>query len=197
LSAQTLKYKDLHHTARQIDHLIDHHLNASKTSVIPQEELKRIVLKEFPDLYVQDFGWHKIVFGIHSAEQKIVLKVGAKGNIENDHRAYKRVPENMRHKLFARIFWHTKYCLLQEYGFPAHVTQEELTGLRQIVNRYGIFDVKAENVKCVNGELRIIDANVSSIPIPFVLRKVDEVKPKLPKKLTSFFKTITKTLFDK
>ena len=80
-------------------------------------------------------------------DQKIVLKVGPKNSIENDHRAYKRVPESMRHKLFARIFWHTKYCLLQEYGFPAHVTQEELTQLRRVVYRYGIFDVKAENVK--------------------------------------------------
>jgi hypothetical protein len=183
-----LKYKALHHTARQIDHLIDHHLNSSQTSVIRQEELKKIILKEFSDLYVQDFGWHKIVFGIHSAEQKIVLKIGAKGSIENDHRAYKRVPENLRHKLFARIFWHTKYCLLQEYGFPAQVTQEELNRLRQVVYKYGVFDVKAENVKCISGELKIIDANVTSIPIPFVLRKIDEVKPKLPKKLTLFFK---------
>ena len=75
--------------------------------------------------------------------------------------------------------------------------QEELTRLRRIVYRYGIFDIKAENLKRIDGELKIIDANVTSIPIPFVLRKIDEVKPKLPKKLTLFFKTITKTLFEK
>lgn len=132
---------------------------SSRTSIIPQEELKKIILKEVPDLYVTNVGWHKIVFGIHSIDKKIVLKVGSKNSIENDHRAYKHVPENMRHKLFAKIFWHTKYCLLQEYGFPAHVTQEELTRLRRIVNRYGIFDVKAENLKIINGELKIIDAN--------------------------------------
>lgn len=183
--------------ARQIDHLIDHYLHSSGTSVIPQEELKKIILKEFPDLYVKNVGWHKIVFGIRSIDQKIVLKVGPKNSIENDHRAYKRVPENMRHKLFARIFWHTKYCLLQEYGFPAYVTAGELTRVRRIVYRYGIFDVKAENLKRIDGELKIIDANVTSIPIPFVLRKIDEVKPKLPKRLILFMKTITKTLFEK
>ena len=128
-------------------------MHSNGTSVIPQEQLKSIVLKNFPDLYVTNVGWHKIVFGIHSIDQKIVLKVGSKNSIENDHRAYKRVPENMRHKLFARIFWHTKYCLLQEYGFPAQVTQEELTHLRRIVYRYGIFDVKAENLKRIDGEL--------------------------------------------
>jgi hypothetical protein len=192
-----LKYKPLYHSARQIDHLIDRYLHSSGTSVFQQEQLKSLILKNFPDLYLKNVGWHKIVFGIHSIDQKIVFKVGPKESIENDHRAYKRVPENIRHKLFAKIFWHTKYCLLQEYGFPARVTQEELNRLRQIVNRYRIFDVKAENVKCINEKLKIIDANVASIPIPFVLRKIDEVKPKLPKKLTLFFKTITKMLFEK
>jgi len=171
-------------------------MHSNGTSVIPQEELKKLILKNFPDLYVENFGWHKIVFGIRSIDQKIVLKVGTKKSIENDHRAYKRVPESMRHQLFARIFWHTKYCLLQEYGFPAHVTEEELASLRQVVYRYGIFDVKADNLKKIDGQLKIIDANVTSIPIPIVLRKVDEVKPKLPKRLVLFAKKITRLLND-
>lgn len=192
-----MKYETVHHTAKQIDHLIDHHIQAGGIQVIPQEELKRVILKNFSDLHVENVGWHKIVFGVYSMDQKIVLKVGPKNSIENDHRAYKRVPENMRHKVFARIFWHTKYCLLQEFGYPANVTQEELTRLRKIVYRYGVFDVKAENLKMINGQLKIIDANVSSVPIPFVMRKLDEMKPKLPKKIIIFFKTITKTLFEK
>jgi len=192
-----LKFKDLNRTARQIDHSIDHYRHFSGSPVIQQPQLKELVLKNFPDLYVRDVGWHKIVFGIHSMDQKIVLKVGTRKSIENDHRAYKRVPESMRHQVFARIFWHTKYCLLQEYGFPAQANARELNRLRRIVYRYGIFDVKAENLKRINGELKIIDANVTSIPIPYLLRKIDEVKPKLPKKLTLFFKTITKTLFEK
>ncbi len=192
-----MKFKTLHHTARQIDHSIDHYMHLSGSLVVPQLRLREVVLKNFPDFYVKDLGWHKIVFGVHSIDQKIVLKVGPKNSIENDHRAYKRVPENIRHKLFARIFWHTKYCLLQEYGFPAHVNEWELARIRRIVYQYGIFDVKAENLKRIDGELKIIDANVTSIPIPLLLRKMDEVKPKLPKKFTLFFKIITKILFEK
>ena len=192
-----MKFKALNRIARQIDHSIDHFIHLSGYPVIPQPQLKELVLKNFPDLYVRDVGWHKIVFGIQSMDQKVVLKVGTRKSIENDHRAYKRVPESMRHQVFARIFWHTKYCLLQEYGFPAQLNAGELTRLRRIVYRYGIFDVKAENLKRIDGELKIIDANVTSIPIPFVLRKIDGVKPKLPKKLTLFFKIITKTLFEK
>jgi hypothetical protein len=192
-----LKFKSLHYIARQIDHSIDHYLHLSGSPVIPQLQLKELVIENFPDLYVRDFGWHKIVFGIHSADQKLVLKIGTKKTIENDHRVYKRIPESMRHQVFAKIFWHTKYCLLQEYGFPVQVNEEELIQLRRIVNRYGIFDVKVENLKRIDGKLKIIDANVTSIPIPYVLRKIDEVKPKLPKRLTHFFKIITKTLFEK
>jgi hypothetical protein len=90
------------------------------------------------------------------------------------------VPTSESPKIYATKyslnFWHTKYCLLQEYGFPAHVNARELTQLRRMVNRYGIFDIKAENLKIIDGELKIIDANITSIPIPFVLRKIDEVK---------------------
>ena len=127
-------------------------------------------------------------------DQTIVIKVGTKKSIENDHRAYKRVPESMRHQLFARIFWHTKYCLVQEYGFPVQVTEEELAILRRVVYKYGIFDIKPDNLKRIDGQLKIIDANVTIIPIPTLLRKVDEVKPKLPKRLVLLVKKITRLL---
>jgi hypothetical protein len=192
-----LKYKTLHETARRIDHLIDDQLHKSRTLVIRQEEVKRLVTKNFPDLYVRSFGWHKIVFGSHSVDGKIVLKVGAKRIIENDHHAYKAVPESLRHQLFARIFWHTKYCLLQEYGYPAQVSPEELMRIRWAVYSYGIFDVKAENLKRISGELKIIDANVTRIPIPFLLRKIDEWKTNIPKRLTMLIKKITKIFYER
>jgi hypothetical protein len=193
----TLKYETFHHQAKQIDHLIDEHIRLTGTLFIEQEELKKLILNTFPEFYVKDVGWHKIVLGIRGVDKKIVLKVGTKKIIENDHRAYKLFPENMRHQLFARIFWHTKYCLLQEYGFSAHVTQEELTHLRKIVYKYGIFDVKEENLKRINGKLKIIDVNVAPFPLPAVWKMVDETKPKLPKRLMMFIKKLTKPLYDK
>lgn len=192
-----MKYKTLHQTARQIDHLIDRYIESKGTSFIGQDELKKLILKDFPDLYVKDAGWHKIVFGIHSIDQKIVLKVGPKTSIEKDHRAYKRVPESMRHQLFAKIFWHTKYCLLQQYGYSANVTQKELDILRRTVYKYGISDIKAENLRMFDGELKIIDANATPFPLPVVWKMVDEAKPKLPKRLVLFAKRITRPLYDK
>jgi hypothetical protein len=192
-----LKYKTLHHTARQIDHLIDNYIHSRGSSFIPQDELKNLIQKNFPDLYLKDSGWHKIVFGIHSIDQKIVLKVGTKTSIEKDHRAYKRVPESKRHQLFARIFWHTKYCLLQEYGSPTNSTQKELDSLRQLVYKYGISDIKSDNLKRIDGKLKIIDANVTLFPLPTVWKMVDEAKPKLPKRLILFTKKISRLLYDR
>lgn len=146
---------------------------------------------------MESFGWHKTVFGVKGLERKVVLKVGPKKSVENDHRAYKRVPENMRHQVFAKIFWHTKYCLLQEYGYPVHVTELQLQRLRREVNRYGIFDVKAQNLRAIDGAVKIIDANSTRIPLPTMLRKIDEIKPKLPKKLVSTLRKITSAQYER
>ncbi len=190
-----MHYKTLHHVARQIDRLIDANLPTKNSTFLPQDRLKKLVKTNFSDFYVISYGWHKAVFGIRSLDHKVVLKVGTKKAVEYDHRAYKRLPDAARHRLFARIFWHTKYCLLQEYGFPAHVTSEELAAIRSEVYRYGIFDVKSENLKQIDGELKIIDANVTSIPAPTLLRKFDEIKPKLPKQLVLAGKKISKRLY--
>jgi hypothetical protein len=192
-----LKYKELHHQAKQIDRLIDAALDANGSLFIPQEELKTIILGNYPDFYVENSGWHKIVFGNRAIDHKIVLKVGPQKSIENDHHVYKSLPEEQRHKVFARIFWHTKYCLLQEYGLPAKVSPEQLTSIRREVNKYGVFDVKAENLRSIDGKLRIIDANVTRIPLPTVLRKIDEVRPRIPKKLNLLIKAITKRFYEK
>lgn len=41
-------------------------------------------------VYVEDWGRHKIIFGIHRVEFGVVLKVGSHRNIESDHRPTKR-----------------------------------------------------------------------------------------------------------
>jgi hypothetical protein len=192
-----LKYEDLHRTARHIDRLIDHNLPSKNAPFPPQSTLESLVTYNFPDLYVTSHGWHKLVFGSHSAGNTVVLKVGPKKTIENDHRVYKQVPEKQRHQYFAKIYWHTKYCLLQQYGLPTHVNPERLREMRQAIYRYGIFDIKAENLRLIDGELKIIDANVTRVPLPTILRKIDEAKPRLPSKLHLFIKKVTKRFYER
>lgn len=189
-----MKYRELHHEAKHIDRLIDHELHHNGGAFPTQDQLAEIIAKNYPDFSVENCGWHKIVFRNLSFNYDVVIKVGPHKSIEADHRVYKAVPKDKRSRYFARIFWHTKYCLLQEYGEPAAATQEQLNCLRQAVYKYGVFDVKAENLRWINGELKIIDANVTRIPLPTVLRKIDEVKPKLPKRLNRLIKKVTKLL---
>jgi hypothetical protein len=101
----------------------------------------------------------------------------------------------VRHQLFAKIFWHTKYCLLQEIGFSAQVTSAQLFEVRRLVYRYSIFDVKADNLKKIDGKLKIVDANVTSFVLPAILRKMDEAKPKMQEKLIAT--KFTKPLYER
>jgi hypothetical protein len=182
-----LKGEDKH-----IDHLIDETIHVRGSPFLSQDEVKKLVEQSYPDLYFIDYGWHKVVFGFCPDERKIVLKVGTKKSIEKDHQAYKRVPEVVRHRFFARIYWHTKYCLLQEYGLPIQVTNQQLNQIRQAVYRYGIIDIKAENLKNIRGRIKIIDANATIVRFPTLLAKVDSIKPKLPKTLVRIGKNLSK-----
>lgn len=158
------------------------------------ESIETLVTKNYPDFIVENCGWHKIVFRNRQIDHKVVLKIGPSRSIENDHQAYKRVPKSIRHAHFARMYWHTKYCLLQEFGETATVTDEQLRCVRQAVYKYGIFDIKAENLRWMDGELKIIDASATRVRLPVILRKLDEVKPKLPQKLDEIIKKFTKRL---
>ncbi len=167
-------------------------MHVRQSQFIPQENLKTLIIAAFPDFCVEASGWHKIVLMNRKIDGSVVLKVGSKTSIENDHQTYKRVPKRVRHLLFAKIFWHTKYCMLQEYGEPVSVTVAELNCLRRTVYKYGIFDVKEENLRLIRGELKIIDANMTRVPLPTFLRKLDEIKPHLPKQLELLIKKISR-----
>jgi hypothetical protein len=191
-----LKYRELHHEAKHIDRLIDAQLYAKGGLFLTQDQLAELVAKNYPDFAVENCGWHKIVFRNRLFDHKVVLKIGPKKSIEGDHQVYRSLPEDKRHRFFAKIYWHTKYCLLQEFGESANITVEQLNCLRTAVYKYGVFDVKAENLRWINGELKIVDANITRIPLPTILRKIDGLKSKIPKRLDMIIKKITK-LIDK
>jgi len=189
-----VKYQNLNHIARHIDRLIDAHLPVKKNQFVPQNELAQLITQSFPGFYVESFGWHKTVFRHRQEDHNVVLKVGGHKSIEDDHRTYKRVPHSIRHRFFARIYWHSKYCLLQEYGEPAHVTVQQLNQLRGVMNRFGVFDLKADNLRVINGEVKIVDANVTYIRQPTLLRWTDEINDKLPKTLHLWIKKLSRRL---
>jgi hypothetical protein len=145
--------------------LLDRFIEVNKGFInLPIKEVDVIMRYLFPSCFVKSKGMYKTVFRIctkgPSKKTFLVLKIGKRESIEDDHRAYKRLPKKIRRKYFAKVFWHTKYCLLQEYGEETYVTKQDLDMLKAIASRYGLVDIKKKNVRNVNGKLKIIDATV-------------------------------------
>ena len=90
------------------------------------------------------------------------------------------MPAGIRHVYFARVFWHTKYCLLQEYGVETYVSAENLVQIRAIADKYGLLDITCDNIRSVNGNLKIIDASIAPPGLFGLWKAADFIKLRLP-----------------
>ena len=149
-----MRYKEIYKKALLIDQFID--INR-KSFNMPIKEIDVIIRYLFPSCYIRSKGWFKTVFRICAKDRTVVLKIGKKESIKT----YEMMPSHMQKKHFAKIFWHTKYCLLQEYGEEANPTMEEVERLRAIGLKYGISDIRKENIRKFGDRLKIIDAKVT------------------------------------
>ena len=129
---------------------------------------------------MSNFGLHKLVFRLRHKSHELALKIGKSEAIERDHEAYKQMPPSIRHVYFARVFWHTKYCLLQEYGVEADVSAQDLVQLRAIAGKYGLLDITCDNIRSVNGNLKIIDASIAPPGLFGLWKTADFIKLRLP-----------------
>jgi hypothetical protein len=175
-----VKFKSLHEKAKLLDDSINDYIKTNNSSFVPMQDLEQIVLTIFPGARLSNYGLHKQVFFLRHKSHKLALKIGKSESIENDHDAYKKMPANMRHVYFARIFWHTKYCLLQEYGEETDVTPQDLVQIRAIADKYGLLDITCDNIRSVNGNLKIIDASISPPGLFGLWKTADFIKLRLP-----------------
>jgi len=166
----------LYKKAKVIDDYIEQSYNPSRQHAISLYAVRDVVLKMFPAFKLKGSGMHKVVFEVKSEGYTLVFKIGRRQTIENDHRAYKRLPKSIRRHFFARIYWHTHYCLLQEHGEETFVSIEELNKLRALADKYGLTDIRCENVRRINGRLKIVDASIIEGPAPLVIRKIDSLR---------------------
>ena len=133
-----MKFKSLHEKAKLLDAKIDQYRNDKKITFLPLPSLQALVLQIFPEATMFGYGLHKFVFRLRHKSHVLMLKIGKKDAIERDHEVYKMLPSSLRHVYFARVFWHTKYCLLQEYGEEIEVSAKSLAQLRSIGEKYGL-----------------------------------------------------------
>jgi hypothetical protein len=175
-----VRFKTLHQRAEILDDIIGAYVDSKNTSFVPMSELQNIVPTVFSEAKMLSFGMHKLVFNVQYRKQSLALKIGKKEAIEADHRAYKQLPHPYRHIYFARVFWHTKYCLLQEYGEEVEVTPEELSQIRSIASKFGLLDISCENIRNIDGYLKIIDAGVAPPGLYGLYKAADFVMLRLP-----------------
>ncbi len=175
-----MKFKHLHEKGKLLDKIIDDYLKKKRAKFVPIANLEKMVPLIFPGAHIASYGMHKLVFKLQHKSHQLALKIGKEQAIEHDHKAYKQLPSNMRRVYFARVFWHTKYCLLQEYGVETEVTKEQLSMLRSIAGKYGLLDISCENIRNINGNLKIIDAGVAPPGLFRLWKTADFVTLRLP-----------------
>lgn len=160
MAGWSTEFRSLYYKAKVIDRLIDRNYNPDRQHAISLKDVGDAVAKLFPEFIPKGGGWHKVIFEVHSGSNILVFKIGRRTTIEYDHRAYNRLPTSIRRDYFARIFWHTRYCLLQEYGEETQVSEAELSQLRAIGEKFGLLDIDCSNIRRVDGRVKIIDANI-------------------------------------
>ncbi len=193
-----MKFKSLHKRAELLDEIIDAYLKSkTRAAFVPMNDLKTVVPLVFPRTSMVSFGMHKLVFRVGHKSHELALKIGKEDAIEYDHKVYKQLPSQYRHVYFARVFWHTKYCLLQEFGVEVEVTPQELSQIRSIANRFGLLDISCENIRNIDGYLKIIDAAIAPQGFFNIYKAADFITLRLPPpvrrmvKKSRMLKTIT------
>lgn len=93
-----------------------------------------------------------------SLARDLALKIGGEENITKDIEVYDSLPSNIRNRYFAKIYWHTRYCLLQKYGKAVKIPPKTLEALRGKAASYRLTDVRAANIRKVDGRFKIVDA---------------------------------------
>jgi len=135
--------------------------NSRKRKTMPFKEIKNILEIFFPrtKYYKTSNGFYKHVFVIHSHKRKLVLKIGRHNkDIRKDYITYCRLPESVRNRYFAKIYWRHNLFILQKYGKKVGVPTEILKKLRMKARKYSLKDVKEANVMKFGKQFKIVDA---------------------------------------
>jgi hypothetical protein len=156
-----MRHATLKKRAEFIDLIIDQYKHVRGQKNFPKKIVAGVVSLLFPDSNFEGRGAFKEVHAVHSRARTLVLKLSNKKSTKRDWNVYRRLPSGIRNRYFAKIYWHTKYCALQKYGKHANISEQELDKLRKRVRNYGLRDIRADNVRKVEGHFKIVDANPS------------------------------------
>jgi len=105
-------------------------------------------------------GYFKRVYIIHSHKTPLVLKEGKRKDIRKDYNTYLSLPEEVRNRYFAKIYWRSKggKFMLQKYGKRKEVPDYIHEKLKYIGKNYNLKDVRKENIMYFKNGYKIVDA---------------------------------------
>src|SRR5712691_3372301 len=161
-----MRHKTIHDKALLLDSIVDYYVKGRHGIYFPHERLKRVLPMLFPQIKPQrkpeGKGSFKTVYRITSRNQTrdLVLKAGSATSTKRDWDVYIGLPKGIRNRYFARIYWPTKYFVLQKFGEKRPVPPDELRRLRAKTRKY-LTDVREDNIRFVDGHFKIVDAHPS------------------------------------
>ena len=156
-----MRHKRIHERAKLLDQLIVE-FNASRHGTqLPRQQIFAAIPLLFPGSKHAGKGVFKTVFKVSSRSRDLVIKIARPRSLRNDLEAYRKIPKTIRNRYFAKIYWSTRYCLLQKYGEEVSVPEGRRKDLAKKVAQYGLVDVKYANIRMIDGAFKIVDANLT------------------------------------
>lgn len=155
-----MRHRRIWKRARFIDEFIDAYRKVRRLTNFPHKAVKTILPLIFPGSKFAGKGAFKTVHKVSSRAKDLVLKTSRARHAKRGLRAYRMLPKTKRNRYFAKIYWKTKYCVLQKYGKKVTIPKRELTKLKIFAATYGLTDIRPDNIRKVDGRLKIVDANV-------------------------------------
>ncbi|MCX5698181.1 MAG: hypothetical protein NTX01_00560 [Candidatus Omnitrophica bacterium] len=158
------RFKRIAQKAEFIDEFIDHYRRIRRRISFPHKAAETVIKLLFPRSKHLGRGAYKSVYYVYSQERDLVLKLSPTKNLKRDFKVYEKVPETIRNRYIAKMYWHTRYCLLQKLGKrPRKLSEKDprLIDLKYRLKPYGLTDIRPDNVCLFKGNLKVVDANLS------------------------------------
>lgn len=125
----------------------------------PHKMVGQVIPLLFPGSRKLGRGFFKTAYRVSSTARDLALKVARSKYIRADVRLYYAIQDSVRNRYFAKIYWNTKYCLLQKYGEKRRVSTLVLEKLKERGKNLGLSDIRIDNIRMVDGHFKIVDAN--------------------------------------
>jgi hypothetical protein len=152
-----MRHSTIRDKAVLLDRFVDNYMRSRGRESFPHALVEQILPLLFRGSRYEGRGAYKTVFRIKSRNAKriLVLKAGGRRSVRRDMKTYHELRPGIRNRYFARIYWHTRYFVLQKYGKGVKVPKDIVRELKQ---KTGLRDVRAANIRKVESKFKVVDA---------------------------------------